>query len=74
MKKAHYNYFGVKLRDRDKSLTFSLENLKPYRKGEHKCLEFGVAMVWRDQINYFDDCFFCYFIRRFRNEINFISA
>jgi hypothetical protein len=65
VKKAYHAYFGVKLGDQDKSWAphsvcrSCVENLRQWTKGKRKSLSFGIPMVWREQQNHFNDCYFC---------------
>ena len=65
VKKAYHAYFGIKLGDQDKpwaphSVCRScVENLRQWTKGKRRSLSFGIPMVWREQQNHLDDCYFC---------------
>lgn len=65
VKRAYVGYFGVKLGDQDKQWAphivckTCIEQLRHWTNGKRSCLKFGVPMVWREQINHFDDCYFC---------------
>lgn len=36
-----------------------IEHLRQWKKGTRKSLKFGVPMIWRQQKNHHDDCYFC---------------
>lgn len=65
VKKAYYAYFGVKLGDQDRNwaphivCSICVEELRQWTKGEKKAMRFGVPMIWREQKNHSDDCYFC---------------
>lgn len=65
VKQAYFAYFKVKLGDQDKPWAPHtvckpcVENLRQWTKGKRKKLAFGVPMVWREQRNHVDDCYFC---------------
>ena len=65
MKKAYLAYFGVKLEDQDKNWALHLfcrtcvENLRQWTKQKRQTIGFAVPMVWREQANHVDDCYFC---------------
>lgn len=65
IKKAYHAYFGVKLGDQDKpwaphKVCFQcVELLRKWTKGTRSSLPFGIPMVWREQQNHGDDCYFC---------------
>jgi len=65
VKRAYVGYFGVKLRDQDKLWAPHIvcktctEHLRQWTNGKRSCLKFGVPMVWWEQKNHFDDCYFC---------------
>ena len=65
VKRAYVGYFGVKLGDQDKPWAPHIvyktctEHLPQWTNGKRSCLKFGVPMVWREQKNHFDDCYFC---------------
>ena len=65
MKKAYLVYFGVKVGDQDKNWAphqvcrTRVENLRQWTKQKRKIIGFAVLMVWREQANHVDDCYFC---------------
>ena len=65
VKRAYLGYFGCKLGDQDKEWAphivckCCVESLRHWTKGKRKSLSFGIPMVWREQQNHFDDCYFC---------------
>ena len=65
MKKAYLAYFGVKLGDQDKNWASHqvcrtcVENLRQWTKQKRQTIGFAVPMVWREQANHADDCYFC---------------
>ena len=65
VKKLYYEYFMVKLGDQDKVWHLTLfavlvSNHCETGKQEKKAsLPFGIPMVWREQKNHCDDCYFC---------------
>ena len=65
VKKAYFAYFGVKLGDQDKAFAphyvchSCVAGLRKWTLGKQKSLPFGVPMVWREQVNHVDDCYFC---------------
>ena len=65
VRKVYRAYFGVKLGDQDKPWAphvvckSCVEHLRMWTKGKTKSFRFGVPMVWREQKNHFDDCYFC---------------
>lgn len=36
-----------------------VEHLRQWEKGTRKSLKFGVPMIWQEQKNHYDDCYFC---------------
>ena len=36
-----------------------IEHLLQWEKGTEKSLQFGVPMIWKEQKNHHDDCYFC---------------
>ena len=58
-------YFGFKLGDQDKSWAphqvcrTCVENLAEWTKQKRQTIGFAVPMVWREQANHVDDCYFC---------------
>ena len=65
VKKAYLAYFGVKLGDQDKNWAphqvcwTCVENLRQWTKQKRQTIGFAVPMVWREQANHVDDCYFC---------------
>ena len=65
VKKAYLAYFGVKLGDQDKNWAphqvcrICVENLRQWTKQKRQTIGFAVRMVWREQANHVDDCYFC---------------
>lgn len=65
IKKAYHAYFGYKLGDQDKPWAphkvclQCVEVLRKWTKGTRSSLPFGIPMVWREQKNHIDDCYFC---------------
>ncbi|KAI6649952.1 hypothetical protein LOD99_6316 [Oopsacas minuta] len=61
----YYLYFGCKVGDQDKpwaphyACHTCCNNLVKWSKGNLKDMPFGVPMVWREQRNHADDCYFC---------------
>ena len=65
VKKAYLAYFRVKLGDQDKNwpphqvCRTCVENLRQWTKQKRKSKGFAVPMVWREQANHVNDCYFC---------------
>ena len=65
MKKAYLAYFGVKFGDQDKNWAPHQvcrtcdEILRKWTKQKQQTIGFAVPMVWREQTNHVDDCYFC---------------
>ncbi|XP_073532722.1 uncharacterized protein [Phyllobates terribilis] len=65
VKKVYLAYFGVMLGDQDKFWAphivckACIELLRKWSRGQRKSFKFGVPMVWREQKNHHDDCYFC---------------
>ena len=65
IKKIYLAYFGVLLRDQDKSwvphqvCTTCVKTLRSWSQGKNMKLKFGVPMIWREPKNHVDDCYFC---------------
>jgi len=63
--RAYFAYFDLKLGDQDKpwaphiACHTCVAGLRKYYNGKQAALNFGVPMVWREQVNHFDDCYFC---------------
>ena len=65
VKKAYLAYFGVKLGDQDKNWAphpvcrTCVENLRQWTKQKRKTIGFAVPMVWKEEANHVDNCYFC---------------
>jgi len=65
VKKVYSAYFKLKFGNQDKVLAphevckRCVEDLRNWFKGKEKALSFGIPMVWREQKNHSDDCYFC---------------
>ena len=65
VRKAYLVYFQVKLRDQDKSWAphkvykTSVETLRSWTQVKKVQLQFGMPMIWREQKNHVDNCYFC---------------
>ena len=65
LKMAYFSYFKMKLGDQDKkwaphkSCINCNKYLRLWTQGKKKSLKFGIPMVWREQTNHIDDCYFC---------------
>lgn len=65
VQKVYHAYFGVKLGDQDKPwaphkvCAVCVEDLRRWSKGKKKTFRFGIPMIWREQRNHSDDCYFC---------------
>lgn len=65
IKSLYLGYFNMKLGDQDKNFAphivckTCVENLRQWYKGLLPSMPFGIPMVWREQTNHFDDCYFC---------------
>ena len=65
VKKAYLAYFRVKLGDQDKNWAphqvcrTCVENLRQWTKQKRKTIGFAVPIVWREQANHVNDCYFC---------------
>ena len=64
MKKSYLAYFGVKFGDQDKNWAphqvcrTCVENLRQWTKQKRQTVGFAAPMVWREQGNNVDDCYF----------------
>lgn len=64
-RRAYHAYFGMQLGDQDKAWAphkvckHCTETLRLWTQGKVKSMKFGVPMVWREQKNHHDDCYFC---------------
>jgi hypothetical protein len=65
VKKSYHAYFGVKVRDQDKTFAphvrskTCVENLCRWWNKSKDRLPFAVPMVWRVGIDHSSDCYFC---------------
>ena len=65
IKKLYHAYFGIKLGDQDKDFAphvackACVSKLRMWYNKKLKNLPFGIPMVWREQQNHHDDCYFC---------------
>ncbi|KAJ4447238.1 hypothetical protein ANN_09242 [Periplaneta americana] len=65
VKKSYLAYFGIKLGDQSKAWAphkvcrVCIEELHHWINGRRLLLSFGVPMVWREQSNHSNDCYFC---------------
>ena len=65
VKKLYHAYFGVKIWDHDKDFaphigcTSCVTKLRMWNQKKLKSLPFGIPMVWREQENHLNDCYFC---------------
>jgi hypothetical protein len=65
IRKVYYAYFGVKLRDQDKSLAphkvcyVCVVDLRKRSKGKNKAFRFGVPVIWTEPKNHSGDCYCC---------------
>ena len=65
VKKAHHDYFGVKLGNRDKPFTprvcrkTCVENLRDWRNGKRKNMQFAIPIVWKEGKDHITDYYFC---------------
>ena len=65
VKKAYLAYFEVKVGDRDKNWAphqvcrTCVKNSRQWIKQKRKTIGFAVPMVWREQANHVDECYFC---------------
>ncbi|XP_069960822.1 uncharacterized protein [Cherax quadricarinatus] len=65
LKRCYFAYFGCKLGDQDKPFVphkackSCTSKLQIWSVGKLKCMPFGVPMVWWEQMNHHDDCYFC---------------
>ena len=61
--KAYRAYFAVTLGDRPWAPHVAchtcVSGLRKFYLGKQGRLAFGVPMVWREQVNHCDDCYFC---------------
>ena len=65
IEKAYYLYFGCKIGDQDKSWAPHIcyntcaSNLQQWFCKKRKAKPFGIPMVWREQADHMNDCYFC---------------
>ena len=65
VKKVYLAYFKIKLGYQDKICAphivcmMCVEGLGSWFKGNKKCFRFGIPMIWREQANHTNDCYFC---------------
>ena len=65
VKKLYHAYFAVKLGDQDKNFAPHIvckpcvSKLRMWWQKKLANLPFGVPMVWREQQNHYNDCYFC---------------
>jgi hypothetical protein len=65
VKKLYHAYFGYKLGDQDKPFAPHIacqcctSKLRMWSAKKLKSLPFGIPMVWREQQNHHNDCYFC---------------
>ena len=63
--KVYFAYFGIQLGDQDKCWAphkvcyVCVEDLRKWSKGLKRGFRFGNPMVWREQTNHSDNCYFC---------------
>ena len=66
IKKLYHAFFGIKLGDQDKDFApyvacnSCASKLRMWYQKKLKSLPFGVPMVWREQQNHHNDCYFLY--------------
>ena len=65
VKKVYFAYFGLRLGDQDiawaphKVCKRCVEDLRNWFKGKKRTFRYGIPMIWREQNNHSDDCYFC---------------
>jgi hypothetical protein len=65
VRKVYFAYFNTHIKNQDKAWVphsvckTCTETLRYWSQGTRKGLNFGVPMVWKEQQNHFDDCYFC---------------
>jgi len=65
VKKVYFAYFGLKIGDQDKAWAphkvcrRCVEDLRNLFIDKKTAFRFGIPMVWREQKNHNDDCYFC---------------
>ena len=64
IKKFFHNYFGIKLGDQDKDFAphvaciSCVSKLRMWYQTKPKRLSFGIPMVWREQENHHNNCYY----------------
>lgn len=65
VKNVYYAYFGLRIGDQDKVWAphkvchSCVEKLRLWYKGKLKSFRFAIPMMWREQKNHVNDCYFC---------------
>nr|XP_053642482.1 uncharacterized protein LOC128695683 [Cherax quadricarinatus] len=65
LKHCYFAYFGCKLGEQNKPFAphkackSCISKLQMWSVRKLKCMPFGVPMVWQEQMNHHDDCYFC---------------
>lgn len=65
VRRLYFTYFKLEIRNQDKAWVphsvckMCVEHLRQWEKGTRKSLKFGVPMIWKEQRNHNDDCYFC---------------
>jgi hypothetical protein len=65
VKRLYLAYFKMKLGDQDKKFAPHVvcktcaKNLRQWSTGLRESMPFGIPMVWCEQKNHYDDCYFC---------------
>ena len=65
IRKAYELYFGCKVGDQDKSwaphicCSSCAANLRTWLNGSRSSMPFAISMIWREQKDYVNDCYFC---------------
>lgn len=65
VRRLYFAYFGIEILHQDKVWVphsvckICVEHLRQWERGTRKSLKFGVPMIWREQKNHYDDCYFC---------------
>uniref|UniRef100_UPI00358E4839 uncharacterized protein n=1 Tax=Myxine glutinosa TaxID=7769 RepID=UPI00358E4839 len=65
VRKSYHAYFGMKLGDQDKAFAphmcckTCVESLRRWSHKKIECLPFGIPMVWREERDHTNDCYFC---------------
>lgn len=82
IQKRYHDYFKLKLGDQDKSFAPHVickgcnSNLSSWEKQKIRKLPFSIPMIWREQKNHTNDCYFCLvnvtgINKRFRKSIKY---